>query len=136
MKPHCQRKVSYNDNAHFPVESYASFMSGNRLKYIREQMGLTLEAFGERVGATKGQISKLENEKQPFNERWFRAFEQALNIPRWHLFVDPETIYGEEYQRYQSLMRGLDSKERERALEALEMWASGAKSRKADADPH
>lgn len=98
MKPTCQQKVSFNDNAAVITKRYNAKMSSNRLKYYREKMGLSQDAFGELIGATKGQISKLENEKQPFNERWFRAIEQNLKIERWHLFVDPTDIYPAEHK--------------------------------------
>ncbi len=41
----------------------------NRIKFVRESLGLTLEAFGSRIGVTRSAISNIENgRREPTNQ--------------------------------------------------------------------
>jgi len=56
----------------------------------REFRGLTQEQVAERIGTTKGTISKKENEWQKVDVMWLAAFADALNIEVQDLYSHPE----------------------------------------------
>lgn len=70
----------------------------NNLQKFRKTRNLTQEQLGEYCGATKGQISKLENGSQPWTEEWLKKIENAfkqsgwLEFEAWWLLKDPSEI--------------------------------------------
>lgn len=74
----------------------------NYAHYWRKKRGLTQEQLGEKIGVTKGQISKIENQKQGLNKRWTILLSKALNVEPWQLLKNPEDI-SEMGQAYKEL---------------------------------
>ena len=52
----------------------------NRVKELRESLGLTLEAFGKRVGVTKTAISRIEKGERKLTEQMLLAISKEFNI--------------------------------------------------------
>lgn len=51
-----------------------------RIKQVREHLGLTMEKFGERLGVTKAAISKLEKGERNVTEQMSKAICREFNI--------------------------------------------------------
>lgn len=59
---------------------------GERIKQLRtcQNLNLTLEKFGERVGVTKTAISKIEKNERGTTEQMFRSICREFNVnPEW-----------------------------------------------------
>lgn len=46
---------------------------GERVKYVRKELGLTLERFGENLGVTKQTISRIENGINSLTDQMFKS---------------------------------------------------------------
>ena len=53
---------------------------GERIKYIRKELHLTLEKFGERIGLKKNSLSQLENGKNSVTEQVIKAISREFNV--------------------------------------------------------
>ena len=63
---------------------------GNRIKYFREQQGLTQKELGEKCGIDAANIRKYENGKQNPKLVTLNKIARALGVEAWKL-VDPAT---------------------------------------------
>lgn len=56
----------------------------NRIKYLRKDLGLTLEKFGERVGVTKTTISRIEKGINSVTDQMFKSICREFDVnPEW-----------------------------------------------------
>lgn len=53
---------------------------GERVKKVRNESGLTLEAFGERLGVTAAAISRIENGKRALTDQAAKVIAQEFGI--------------------------------------------------------
>lgn len=53
---------------------------GERIKKLRETLGLTLESFGEKVGVTRGAISNLEKGNRNLTEQMTKAICREFGV--------------------------------------------------------
>lgn len=101
----CQDKnVTEMDMSNFDFIYQSGYMK-NRLAEIRTACGLSQEELGELVGASRVQISRLENAKRQLTQRWMDRITKSLNnagfkhIKAWHFIHEPsaedsiETLY-------------------------------------------
>ncbi len=63
----------------------------NRLKELRERAGMSQEALGDKVGASKQQISMLENGHRRLTQDWLVKLSQALGVSVAHLLGEAPT---------------------------------------------
>ncbi len=55
--------------------------TGDRLRNIREVMGLTMQEFGERVGVTAGVVSRWESDKtKPSFDNMERLSQMGISV--------------------------------------------------------
>lgn len=52
----------------------------NRIKDLREEVGLSQEALGERVGTSGQQIARLEKEERRLTLQWMRRVAKGLGV--------------------------------------------------------
>jgi transcriptional regulator with XRE-family HTH domain len=82
------------------------FMKDWRLKEVLKEAQITQEKLAELLDCSKGQVSMLLSGERKFHSVWITEISRVLNIPVWHLFVDPQTIATEEtsdlVKRYQT----------------------------------
>lgn len=63
-----------------------------RIRHYREEKKLTLEDIAQRLGKSKGYISKLETGKKPINLENLHKIAEALEIDVTDLFPNKEKI--------------------------------------------
>lgn len=71
----------------------------NRLKQIRQDLGMTQQQLAELCDTSNQQIQRLEAGERRLSDVWIEKISTALKIPVWYLFVDPETMPNEEDMR-------------------------------------
>lgn len=54
--------------------------SGERVKTVRKELGLSMEKFGERLGVTKSAISRVENNKSTLTEQMAKSICNEYNV--------------------------------------------------------
>lgn len=52
----------------------------NRIKFLRKQLNLTQEEFGNRIGVSKATISKVEKDLAPLTERNIKSICREFNV--------------------------------------------------------
>lgn len=65
---------------------------GIRIRKIREEKGMTLEDLGNKIGKTKGYISKLETSKKPISLHNLNIIAKALEVDVTDLFPSKEKV--------------------------------------------
>ncbi len=53
---------------------------GERIREIRKALGMTMDAFGEKIGVTKSTISNIENGNRDANERMMKSVCREFDI--------------------------------------------------------
>lgn len=53
---------------------------GERIKFLRKELGLTLEKFGDRVGVTKQTISRIENGINNLTDQMAKSICREFNV--------------------------------------------------------
>lgn len=53
---------------------------GERVKWVRKTLGLTLEKFGEKVGVQKSAISKIENGENGITDQMCKSICREFNV--------------------------------------------------------
>lgn len=83
---------------------------GERVKVVRKEINLTLEAFGKRLGVTKVAISNIENNNRKLTDqmlisicREFNVNEDWLRNENGEIFVKT-TPYEKAYNRFGYIM--------------------------------
>jgi phage repressor protein C with HTH and peptisase S24 domain len=66
-------------------------MTPNRLKALREQAGLSMQALAERVGTSAPQINKLEKGERRLTVDWMARLAPALGVEIRDLLPEPAT---------------------------------------------
>ena len=78
----------------YPLRMAKAKAVGPQLKWYvrewREKRGLSQEALAELVGTNKGQISKLETQKQRMNDTWVLKWSKALQAHPGRLLMSPD----------------------------------------------
>jgi transcriptional regulator with XRE-family HTH domain len=70
------------------------------LREWREHRGLTQEQLADRLGTSKGQVSKLETGKKKWDEVWVAKCADALNLSdQMAIFRHPDTPTADELLR-------------------------------------
>ena len=59
----------------------------NRLKELREAVGLTQAALAELAGTTKNQLAKLESGARRLSDHWAQRLSPHLNVQSYELFM-------------------------------------------------
>lgn len=86
----------------------------NRIREIREQLGLSQAQLADKVGCSQTQIDRLEKGTRDLSDHWKRRLATAMGVAPWDLLpVDdqPPRITPEE-QAILELYRGLTDHER------------------------
>ncbi len=73
-------------------------LEDHRLKEIREERGLTQEALGKLIGATKTQISKIEKGNQELKLSWIIKLAKALAVEPWEIIASPDSATAGNFQ--------------------------------------
>lgn len=107
-----------------------------RVKQAREQSPYkTQTAIAKEMGVQRDAYAKWET-TTPIPSIHIPKFCELMNITeRWLLTGKAPMRPNAAYDVFSKIMADLDTKERNRALEALEMWASGAKLRRVEEAP-
>ena len=86
----------------------------------REKFRLSQEQLANRLETNKGQISKLENQKQRLNDDWVIGVSEALGIEPRDLLRDPSAPTLED------LLRGASPEDRATAVRLVEAFLKRA----------
>lgn len=85
---------------------------GERIREVRNTLGLTLEKFGEKIGMKKNSVSQLENGKNSVTEQVVKAICREYNVDyMWlttgdgEMFIDTDDDFIERIDR---IMAGED----------------------------
>ena len=85
---------------------------GERIREVRNTLGLTLEKFGERIGVTRGSMSNIENGNRNLTEQMTKAICREFNVDyMWlttgdgEMFIDNDDDFIERIDR---IMAGED----------------------------
>lgn len=88
--------------------------------------GLSQEQLADAVGITTASLSRIENGKQPYNQRQLELMSGALNCEAWQLIaVDPAV---ENSSNVESIFSRIASKDREDARNYLRYLAEKNKA--------
>jgi transcriptional regulator with XRE-family HTH domain len=89
----------------------------------RNHYRLSQEQVAERMGTTKGQVSKLETGRQQFNDKWILGYAEALGLEPRDLLRHPETPSAadllKDYPETIELLRAADPADLRRAADIL-----------------
>lgn len=79
---------------------------GDRIKYVRNSLGLTLEKFGEKLGVTKTTISRLEKGERSLTEQMTKSICREFGVDyMWlttgegEMFVETDDDFTERIDR-------------------------------------
>lgn len=72
-------------------EVFVSCMIKNRIRELREQSGLSVEALAQLVGTSQPQMSRLETGARALDLAWVEKISRALNVSPKDLIVDDHT---------------------------------------------
>jgi transcriptional regulator with XRE-family HTH domain len=84
------------------------------LREWREYLGLTQEQIAERIGITKGTVSRMETKDREPNLGYLAAFAEAIDREVGELFRSPDVPTRDE------LLRGYSNEELTAALQLVE----------------
>lgn len=100
---------------------------GERVKYIRKEMSLTLEEFGKQLGVTKTAISRIENGERNLTDQMFKSICREFNVNEsWlrdgsgEMFVS-STPYKKTYNRFGYIMENASPSKRAVLTALLEL---------------
>lgn len=85
---------------------------GERIREVRNTLGLTLEKFGERIGVTRGSMSNIENGNRNLTEQMTKSICREFSVDyMWlttgegEMFIDSDDDFIERIDR---IMAGED----------------------------
>lgn len=89
-------------------------MQANRVRFMREDRGLTQEELAERVGSDKGTISRIESGRRRLTQDWMNRIARVLECAPWELLPLPEQpeVLAPDEKAVLELYRGLSERER------------------------
>ncbi len=92
----------------------------HRLREIRERKELSQEKLGSLIGATKTQISKIENGSQDFKLTWIRKLSKALSVEPWELISTPDEAARSMFQPdiYKEIVSIIHEYNKEKSVES------------------
>ena len=101
---------------------------GERIKDVRNSLGLTLEKFGEKLGVTKTAISRLEKGERSLTEQMTKSICREFSVDyMWlttgegEMFVDSDDDF---FERIDRIMAG-ENESRKNMIKTL-LYASDA----------
>ena len=101
---------------------------GERIKDVRNSLGLTLEKFGEKLGVTKTAISRLEKGERSLTEQMTKSICREFSVDyMWlttgvgEMFVESDDDF---FERIDRIMAG-ENESRKNMIKAL-LYASDA----------
>ena len=101
---------------------------GERIKDVRNSLGLTLEKFGEKLGVTKTAISRLEKGERSLTEQMTKSICREFSVDyMWlttgegEMFVESDDDY---FERIDRIMAG-ENESRKNMIKTL-LYASDA----------
>ncbi|WP_371364566.1 hypothetical protein SRRS_52290 [Sporomusa rhizae] len=97
---------------------------GERLRFLREQSGISGKALAEKIGLVPSQINKIEhNVTKPSIDSLERIC-TALGIPLSEFFAVEKTEIEPELQRFLHSAKKLTPAEREKFIELIDLMKS------------
>lgn len=100
--------------------------SGNRVRALRLELGLTTVELAERVGTSNQQIGRLERGERRLTQDWMRRLADALGREPWELLPEAPGLSEEERSALEDL-KALDPETRGSFLEHLRRLARSAR---------
>lgn len=101
---------------------------GERIKDVRNSLGLTLEKFGEKLGVTKTAISRLENGERSLTEQMTKSICREFSVDYMWLTTGEGEMFVESdddfFERIDRIMAG-ENESRKNMIKAL-LYASDA----------
>lgn len=101
---------------------------GERIKDVRNSLGLTLEKFGEKLGVTKTAISRIENGERSLTEQMTKSICREFSIDYMWLTTGEGEMFVESdddfFERIDRIMAG-ENESRKNMIKTL-LYASDA----------
>lgn len=101
---------------------------GERIKDVRNSLGLTLEKFGEKLGVTKTAISRLEKGERSLTERMTKSICREFSVDYMWLTTGEGEMFVESdddfFERIDRIMAG-ENESRKNMIKTL-LYASDA----------
>lgn len=101
---------------------------GERIKDVRNSLGLTLEKFGEKLGVTKTAISRLENGERSLTEQMTKSICREFSVDYMWLTTGEGEMFVESdddfFERIDRIMAG-ENESRKNMIKTL-LYASDA----------
>lgn len=101
---------------------------GERIKDVRNSLGLTLEKFGEKLGVTKTAISRLEKGERSLTEQMTKSICREFSVDYMWLTTGEGEMFVESdddfFERIDRIMAG-ESESRKNMIKTL-LYASDA----------
>ena len=101
---------------------------GERIKDVRNSLGLTLEKFGEKLGVTKTAISRIEKGDRSLTEQMTKSICREFSVDYMWLTTGEGEMFGESdddfFERIDRIMAG-ENESRKNMIKTL-LYASDA----------
>ena len=101
---------------------------GERIKDVRNSLGLTLEKFGEKLGVTKTAISRIEKGERSLTEQMTKSICREFSVDYMWLTTGEGEMFVESdddfFERIDRIMAG-ENESRKNMIKTL-LYASGA----------
>lgn len=101
---------------------------GERIKDVRNSLGLTLEKFGEKLGVTKTAISRLEKGERSLTEQMTKSICREFSVDYMWLTTGEGEMFAESdddfFERIDRIMAG-ENESRKNMIKTL-LYASDA----------
>ena len=99
---------------------------GERIKDVRNSLGLTLEKFGERIGVTRGSMSNIENGNRNLTEQMAKSICREFGVDYMWLTTGEGEMFVESdddfFERIDHIMAG-ENESRKNMIKTL-LYAS------------
>lgn len=105
--------------------------SGNRVRALRLERGLTTVELAERVGTSNQQIGRLERGERRLTQDWMSRLADALACEPWELLPEAPDLSAEELSALEDL-KALDPDTRRSYLDHLRQLARVARRDRRD----
>ena len=104
------------------------FLQGERIKDVRNSLGLTLEKFGEKLGVTKTAISRIEKGERSLTEQMTKSICREFSVDYMWLTTGEGEMFVESdddfFERIDRIMAG-ENESRKNMIKTL-LYASDA----------
>ncbi len=81
---------------------------GHKVREVRKAQGTTMREFAERMGLSRGQMSRLERGKQGFRSSTLLRIAEALDVKPIYFFVEDGDENGQDKLPVYGLLAGKD----------------------------